>query len=185
MTTFKNSEVRIETFINKRGNNRCNVFFANELIFSFNDFDIENTESFNEDVIGSLRDSTNRSSPFNKKADCVEFAALLIEMMQPKEEVKPTKSEIFKEAWGIVRTSGKTKTFSQALKIVWMKVKTGCKSVLVDTDYKNVFYPIFNENQVKFMSGLMPSKFPKLLTEVLLTKESSIERMTNHYLSLI
>lgn len=76
---FKESEVKIASFVNAKGKERITVEYKSKRVYSFYESDIENREEFINDVIFMLRDEANRYSDFNKKQDCIEFANLLIE----------------------------------------------------------------------------------------------------------
>lgn len=76
--TFKSKEVVLGSYMNAKGNEVITVSLGTERIHSFRKSNLDNQETFTEDVVFALRDSVNRNSVFNKTSDCVEFASLLI-----------------------------------------------------------------------------------------------------------
>lgn len=77
--TFRNEEVKLGSYLNAKGKEVVTVEINSSRIHSFRKDNLDNEDSFIEDVVFSLRDSANRYSKFNKKSDCIEFANLLIE----------------------------------------------------------------------------------------------------------
>jgi len=70
---FKNIHVEIADFKNAKGQLRYNILIDGKNQMGFYLADL-NKDSFLEDIIFNFRDSANRNSPFNKKADCIAFA---------------------------------------------------------------------------------------------------------------
>lgn len=90
--TFKNQEIVLGSYMNAKGNEVITVSLGTERIHSFRKSNLDNQETFTEDVVFSLRDSANRNSVFNKTVDCVEFAGLLVSAIE-EEDVLPLSIE--------------------------------------------------------------------------------------------